>query len=381
MAAAAFDLDTINWIWEQWVGGRSHTAIGRELGLYNQRIGAVINPRGGVAPRPRRRNARHLTLHEREEISRGISQCLSDAQIGRLIGRSRSTIWREIARAGGREHYRAVAADHKATERARRPQAGKLELFPAITEAVVAKLRRNWSPRQIDAWLKLEFPDDPSMHVSHETIYKSLFIQTRGTLRKELTAHLRSKRQARKPRAHSKSNHGHRSIVDGISISERPAEAQDRAVPGHWEGDLILGSHQRSQIATLVERHSRFVMLVKIDSKDTELVTGALAAKMLELPQQLRKSLTWDRGSEMGAHKQFAAKSGLDVYFCDPRSPWQRGSNENTNGLLRQYFPKGTDLSVHSQQHLDEVARELNERPRETLGWMTPAAKLAEVLR
>lgn len=381
MATKEFDLQTINWIWREWVSGRSQLALCRDLGTYNVRIGNVINTRGGVAPRPRRRSSRQLSPAEREEISRGISQGKTDRQIASGLSRHHTTVWREISRNGGRERYRAVAADGAAVNRSGRPQPCKMGLCPELTAAVVAKLKKNWSPRQIDAWLKITYPDRPMMHVSHETIYKTLFIQTRGVLRKELTEHLRTGRPARKPNAHAKSNYAHRPLLDGISISERPAEAEDRAVPGHWEGDLILGARHKSRIATLVERHSRFVMLVKLDAGDTRTVTEALAAKMLELPDQLKRSLTWDRGSEMGEHQRFTNKTGLKVYFCDPRSPWQRGTNENTNKLLRQYFPKGTDLSVHSQEHLDAVAQELNERPRQTLDWKTPAAKLEEALR
>lgn len=376
-----FHPESINEMWRLWSAGGTFIELGELLGVSRRLAKSLVAASGGIAPAPRRRNHRHLSIYDREEISRGIVAGEGDRQIAKRLGRSHTTIWREIGRHGGRRRYRAAVAETRAFENARRPQACKLAKYSALADLIAAKLMLDWSPEQISKWLKVTYPDDSELQVSHETIYKSLFIQTRGTLRKELTAHLRKQRAIRKPHAAKRSDHGYGQITDAISISERPAEAEDRAVPGHWEGDLLMGKTMRSQIATLVERHSRFVMLVKVDSRKSEVVTQALAQKMRELPDQLKRSLTWDRGTEMADHKQFTIATDLDVYFCDPSSPWQRGSNENTNGLLRQYFPKGTDLSIHDQEHLDFIADRLNTRPRKTLDWKTPAATLEEALR
>lgn len=376
-----FHPDSINQMWERWFAGGDSQQLGVLLGVAPQTAMRLIRLRGGITPPARRRSARHLSIGEREEISRGIVRGDSTRQIASRIGRAHTTVSREIVRHGGRERYRAAAADRRAWDRALRPQECKLAGQRKLRDSVAAKLTLDWSPQQISEWLKIEFKDDPSMRVSHETIYKSLFIQSRGTFRKELTAHLRRPKAQRRPRAAGKPGDHVGPIVDGISISERPASIEDRAVPGHWEGDLLVGKQLRSQIATLVERHSRFVMLVKVDSKRADVVAEALAQKMLELPEQLRRSLTWDRGSEMAEHKKFSIATDMEVYFCDPHSPWQRGSNENTNGLLRQYFPKGTDLSIHSQEHLDFIANRLNTRPRQTLGFEDPATTLAKALR
>jgi IS30 family transposase len=318
---------------------------------------------------------------DREEISRGLSARVSMRQIAVRIGKAPSSVSREIKRNGGAQQYRATEAEATARRRARRPKRCRLAQHPRLCRAVARGLRQQWSPEQISLRLQQDFPLDHTMRVSHETIYRSLFIQSRGVLKKQLLEHLRRSRGLRRSRhaaAQARSeNRGQ--VIDGLSIRERPAEAEDRAVPGHWEGDLISGS-RNSHIATLVERHSRFVMLVKVKRKDTLSVTQALARTMQKLPAQLRRSLTWDRGAELANHQQFSIASDMQVYFCDPQSPWQRGSNENTNGLLRQYFPKGTDLSVHSQAHLNTIANRLNQRPRQTLNFRTPAEKLADTV-
>jgi IS30 family transposase len=293
------------------------------------------------------------------------------------LGRAPSTISRELRRNGGRQGYRASCADQAAWDRARRPKRCRLAQNRALARTVADKLQLEWSPRQIAGWLKRRFPDDENDQVSHETIYRSLFIQARGALKKELLAHLRRTRGMRRSRHHTQKTEDHGRITDAVSIRERPAGVEDRAVPGHWEGDLLFGSHN-SQIATLVERHTRYVMLVRVKGKDTETVINALIKHAHGLPRELYRSLTWDRGKEMAEHKRFTLATDIKVYFCDPHNPWQRGSNENTNGLLRQYFPKGTDLSAHSQAHLNAIARRLNERPRETLNYETPAERFAQ---
>jgi IS30 family transposase len=313
-----------------------------------------------------------LSLGEREEISRGVCVSLSIREIARRLGRWPSTVSRELKRHGGCCHYRAALADRQAWDRARRPKPCLLARRRRLRELVAQKLALQWSPPQIAGWLEEQFPADHSMRVSHETIYRSLFIQARGVLKKELLAQLRSRRQLRRSRRANHAHQGRGQIVDAISIRERPAEAEDRAVPGHWEGDLLIGG-KHTQIATLVERHSRFVMLVKVPGKDTQTVVKALSRQVCKLPNALRRSLTWDRGLELAAHKSFTVTTDVQVFFCDPHSPWQRGSNENTNGLLRQYFPKGTELSGYSQAHLNRIALRLNQRPRQTLGFKTPA--------
>jgi IS30 family transposase len=363
-------------IWARYGQGERCSVIGRALGRPERTVRRWLQKHGGFAPAARRRSPRVLTLAEREEISRGLSAQRSLHQIAAQLGRAPSSISREVARHGGRSHYRALQAEHQAWQRARRPKACLLSRHPQLCALVAQKLQHNWSPQQISGWLSKAFAQDHSMRVSHETIYRSLFIQSRGALKKELLGHLRTRRTMRQNRnATRKGLAG--PIVDGISIRERPAEAQDRAVPGHWEGDLIAGSNN-SHIATLVERHSRFVMLVKLSDRNSDTVVKALSRKILRLPEELRRSLTWDQGSELARHKDFTIATDVQVYFCDPHSPWQRGSNENTNGLLRQYFPKRTDLSVHSQAYLDKVALQLNQRPRETLGFDTPADKLSQ---
>ena len=362
-------------LWSRWKAGQSLHEIGRVFGKDHVSIHFMLSQYGGIVPAARRRSLRTLTLAEREDISRGIASGSSIREIAKGLDRAASTVSREVARHGGRPLYRANEADHQAWESALRPKACLLAVHVKLQRIVASKLILDWSPEQISGWLKIQYPDDESMRVSHETIYRSLFIQARGVLKKELIQHLRSKRRIRRSR-HSRAS-GHRSgqIVDAISIRERPAEIEDRAIPGHWEGDLIGGT-KNSHIATLVERHSRFTALVKVPSKDTATVVAALSRHVRKLPAALRRSLTWDRGLEMAKHKAFTVATNVKVYFCDPQSPWQRGSNENTNGLLRQYLPKRTDLSVHTQAELDKIALRLNQRPRKTLGFETPASRL-----
>jgi IS30 family transposase len=359
-------------IWDRWQRGETLNAIGRIFDRPSSSIFSMLAPTGGIRPRPRKRSPIALTLSEREEISRGIAKGHSVRDIAHYLGRAPSTVSREINRNGGYYQYRASDADIATWDRARRPKPCKLRLHPILKRLVVRKLKQNWSPEQIAGWLKDTYPDNGHKQVSHETIYKTLFIQARGALKKELQQYLRSQRAIRRSRQHSKKDEGLGQITNAVSIRQRPAQAEDRAVPGHWEGDLIAGS-KNSHIATLVERHTRYVMLVRVKGKDTETVVNALIEHAHKLPRELYKSLTWDRGKEMSDHQRFTLATDIKVYFCDPQSPWQRGSNENTNRLLRQYFPKGTDLSVHSQAKLNAVARQLNERPRKTLKFKTPA--------
>lgn len=361
-------------MWDRWQRGESMSSIGRLFGRESSSVYSVLSPTGGIRPTPQKRSALSLTLSERETISRGIVQGLSMRTIAQLLSRSPSTVSREIGRNGGLSDYRASDADALAWERAKRPKACKLAQYPRLRRSVIRQLKGKWSPEQIAGWHKRHYAGDMTMQISHETIYRSLFIQARGVLKKELQQCLRSKRAIRRSRHASLKKDGLGQITDTVSIRQRPASIEDRALPGHWEGDLIAGS-KNSYIATLVERHSRYVMLAKVKSKDTETVINALIKHSHKLPSELYKSLTWDRGKEMSDHQQFTLATDIQVYFCDPQSPWQRGSNENTNGLLRQYFPKGTDLSVHSQAKLNAVARQLNERPRKTLEFETPAER------
>ena len=361
-------------LWDRWQRGESLNAIGRAFDRPSSSIFGLLAPSGGIRPPPRQRSRLALTLADREEISRGIACDLSLRAIAARLGRSPSTISRELKRNGGPVAYRATQADQAAWDRARRPKRCKLLCHRPLNRAVAAKLKLQWSPQQIAGWLKREHPQDESHQVSHETIYRSLFIQARGALKKELQQHLRTRRAIRRSKQASLKGEGLGKITNTVSIRERPPSVEDRAVPGHWEGDLIFGTHN-SQIATLVERHTRYVMLAKVSGKDTETVINALIKQAHKLPRELYQSLTWDRGSEMADHQRFTLATDIKVYFCDPQSPWQRGSNENTNGLLRQYFPKGTDLSVHSQAKLNAVARRLNERPRKTLEYETPAER------
>ena len=362
-------------IWRRWKCGQSQHEIGRAFGRPHPTIRKILLPCGGIAPAARRRSRLSLTLAEREDISRGIASDSSIREIARLLKRSASTVSREVARHGGRPAYRAHDADRRAWVSALRPKRCLLAGNRRLRDVVASKLMLDWSPEQISGWLKTRYPNNESMHVSHETIYRSLFIQARGVLKKELMDHLRSKRRMRRSRHASEHGHSRGQIVDAISIRERPAEAEDRAIPGHWEGDLLAGG-KNSYIATLVERHSRFLMLIKVPSKDTAVVVAALSKRVRKLPATLRRSLTWDRGLEMAKHKAFTVATDVQVYFCDPQSPWQRGTNENTNLLLRQYFPRGTDLAPITQAQLDQVELRLNQRPRKTLGFQTPASKL-----
>jgi IS30 family transposase len=365
-------------LWRQRHQGETIAGIGRRLGRYPATIRWILQKHGGIEPPRRTRSARVLSLTERETISRGLAQGHSQRSIARELGRAPSSISREIARNGGAEAYRAEGADRRAWHRALRPKPCKLVIHRRLWRVVIKKLEQAWSPKQIEGWLEVEFPDDKAMRVSAETIYRTLYVQSRGALKKELIKHLRMARPFRRAKRSGTERRG--KIADAVSIRERPPEAEDRAVPGHWEGDLLAGSHH-SFIATLVERHSRWVMLVKVDSKHTDVVVSALSKKIKKLPPALRRSLTWDRGKELSQHKQFTIDTKVQVYFCDPQSPWQRGSNENTNGLLRQYFPKGTDVSQYTQAQLDKVAKQLNERPRQTLGFRTPAFILNKIIQ
>ena len=361
-------------MWNRWRQGDSIATIAQLFDRQHSSVHGIFQASGGIQPPRRRRSRLALTPAEREEISRGIAAGQSIRSIAVLLGRAPSTISREIKRNGGRSQYRASKADQAAWQRSRRPKSCKLAENPTLRRIVAEKLKLHWSPEQIAGWLKQRYPDDENSHVSHETIYRTLFVQARGALKKELQQYLRSKRAMRHPQRTSKKGGGKGEILGMVSIRERPAAVEDRAVPGHWEGDLIFGS-KNSQIATLVERQTRYVILAKVDGKDTETVVNALIKQSHQLPKELYKSLTWDRGKEMSDHQRFTLATDIQVYFCDPQSPWQRGSNENTNRLLRQYFPKGTDLSVHSQAKLNAVARQLNERPRKTLNFDTPAQR------
>src|SRR5271169_2489026 len=362
-------------LWRRWKAGESLHRIGRALDRPHTSIHCLLSHHGGIAPAVRQRALLALTLREREEISRGLASGSSMREIAKGLERAVSTVSREVARHGGHPAYRASPADGEAWQSALRPKRCLLSVNLKLRNIVASKLILDWSPQQISGWLKIQYPADESMRVSHETIYRSLFIQARGVLKKELLVHLRSKRRIRRSQHSRVFQDARGQIVDAISIRERPAEIEDRAVPGHGEGDLIGGT-KNSHIATLVERHSRFTALVKVRSKDTAAVVAALSRQIRRLPTSLRRSLTWDRGLEMAKHKTFTVATNVKVYFCDPHSPWQRGTNENTNRLLRQYLPKRTDLSGYTQSQLDRIALRLNQRPRKTLGFETPASKL-----
>jgi len=361
-------------MWERWQNGESLQQIAQLFDRNHSSIQRILAETGGIRPGQRSRCRLALTLAEREEISRAVVAGHSMRWIATSLGRAPSSISREIERNGGQGCYRASQAEQAAWDRARRPKTCKLAENRTLAHIVANKLQVQWSPEQIAGWLQRTYPGDENYQVSHETIYRSLFIQARGALKKELLEHLRRTRVMRRSRHHTQKTGNHGRITDTVSISERPATVEDRAVPGHWEGDLLFGS-KNSQIATLVERHTRYVMLVKVASKDTETVINALIKNARQLPQELYQSLTWDRGKEMADHKRFTLATDIKVYFCDPQNPWQRGTNENTNGLLRQYFPKGTDISAYSQAKLSAVARKLNERPRKTLNYETPAER------
>jgi IS30 family transposase len=366
-------------MWDRWQRGESLHQIAQLFDRHHSSVRGILAASGGIRPRSRCRSPRALSLAEREEISRGLVTGQSIRGIATSLGRSASTISREVRRNEGPEGYRAAQADQAAWDRARRPKTCKLMRHRTLARHVAGKLQRRWSPEQIAGWLKRCSPDEASDQVSHETIYQTLYIQSRGALKKELLAHLRTTRAMRHSRHHTQKTDNHGRICGTVSISERPAAVEDRAVPGHWEGDLLFGD-RNSQIATLVERQTRYVMLVKVDGKDTQTVIDALIKHAHRLPKELYRSLTWDRGKEMADHRRFTLATDIQVYFCDPRHPWQRGSNENTNGLLRQYFPKGVDLSGVTQAKLNAVARELNERPRQTLGFETPAERFQQAV-
>jgi IS30 family transposase len=366
-----------NLMWERWQQGDSLHDIARLFDRGHSSIQRILVETGGIRPATRRRSRLALSLAEREEISRGVTAGRSMRSIAISLGRAPSTISREIGRNGGQKGYRASKAEQAAWDRARRPKRCKLVENRGLRRIVAEKLQLEWSPEQIAGWLKRRHPDDEHKRVSHETIYRSLFIQARGALKKELLQHLRRTRVMRRSRHYTQKRDAHGRITDTVSIRERPASVEDRAVPGHWEGDLLFGSNNR-QIATLVERHTRYLLLAKVNSKDTETVINALIKQAKKLPSELYRSLTWDRGKEMAEHKRFTLATDIKVYFCDPQNPWQRGSNENTNGLLRQYFPRGTDVSIHSQAKLNAVARRLNERPRKTLDYETPAERFSQ---
>jgi len=366
-------------MWERWRQGDSLQQIAQLFDRNHSSIQGILAEAGGIQPAERCRSESALALTEREEISLALVAEQSIRSIAKFLGRAPSTISREIKRNGGPQCYRASQADQDTWDRARRLKSCKLAQNRMLARIVTSKLRLLWSPEQIAGWLKQAYPDDEDFQVSHETIYRSLYVQARGALKRELQAHLRRTRAMRRSRHHTQKTDDHGRITDTVSISERPATIEDRAVPGHWEGDLLIGSHN-SQIATLVERQTRYVMLVKVAGKDTKTVINGLIKNARKLPQELYKSLTWDRGKEMADHKRFTLATDIQVYVCDPQSPWQRGSNENTNGLLRQYFPKGLDLSTYSQAKLSAVARRLNERPRKTLNYETPAQRFQQTV-
>lgn len=364
-------------VWARWRRGELQVTIAQALGWTHTRVGRLLRGAGGIAPVPRRRSARVLQSAEREEISRGLAAGVSLRALARQLGRAPSTISREVARHGGRGGYRAQTADAAAWARAQRPKPCRLARLPRLRRCVARKLRADWSPEQIAGWLRRTYPERPGMQVSHETIYRSLFVQSRGVLKRELLQHLRRRQVLRRPRRPPGVVAG--PLADAVSIRERPASVEDRAVPGHWEGDLLTGTVD-SQVATLVERQSRYVLLIRMPTKAAPAVAAALARHIRTLPQTLRASLTWDRGRELAAHRAFSLATDVQVYFCDPHSPWQRGSNENTNGLLRQYLPRGVDFSQHSQATLNRIARQLNARPRKTLDFRTPADMLAAIV-
>jgi IS30 family transposase len=361
-------------MWDRWQKGDSLNEIARIFDRSHSSISGILSLTGGIRPAKRTRSHLSLTLSEREEISRGIASQESLRSIAYRLGRAPSTISREIKRNNGDHDYRATQADQAAWDRSKRPKRCKLDGNHLLIKTISSKLQLNWSPQQIAGWLKREYSTEEHNQVSHETIYRSLYVQARGVLKKELIQYLKTQRIMRRSKHSSLKGSGLGQITNTISISERPASVADRAIPGHWEGDLICGS-KNSQIVTLVERHSRYVMLAKVNDRKSESVVTALIKQSKKLPTELYKSLTLDRGSEFADHPRLKTEANIDVYFCDPNSPWQRGTNENTNRLLRQYFPKGTDLSVHSQSKLSAVARQLNERPRKTLAYETPAER------
>lgn len=364
-------------MWDRWKQGDTLHDIARSFNRHHGSVRGILAQSGGLRPPQRTRSNRVLSLAEREEISRGAVAGRSMRSIAASMGRAASTVSRELGRNGGRESCRASSADQTAWDKAHRPKICKLAQNRSLARIVAQRLKMLWSPEQIAGWLKSTFPDDESYQVSHETIYRTLFIQSRGALKKELLQHLRRTRGMRRSRGHTQKTLTHGRICNTLSISERPPSVEDRAVPGHWEGDLLFGSNN-SQVVTLVERQTRYLMIAKVRSKHTQTVIDALVKQARQLPRELYASLTWDRGKEMADHQRFTLATDIKVYFCDPQNPWQRGSNENTNGLLRQYFPKGIDLSSYSQTKLNAVARQLNERPRKTLNYETPAQRFSQ---
>lgn len=364
-------------MWDRWQRGESMHQIAAQFDRYHSSVRQILSANGGIREKPRTRAATALTIDEREAISRGLVAHKSMRSIAAELGRSPSTISREINRNGGCKSYRANKAEAATWERARRPKDCKLKHRTKLCRIIAKKLTKHWSPEQISGWLKLRYPNDESYHVSHETIYKSLFVQARGVLKRELLAYLRTQRKFRRPKSVTLKGKNLGTIPNAIPISERPPSVEDRAIPGHWEGDLIEGS-RNTFVVTLVERQSRYLILAKIDDKRSATVINALIKQANQLPRELYKSLTWDRGTEMKSHADFTIATDIKVFFCDPQSPWQRGSNENTNRLLRDYLPKGVDLSVYSQAKLNSIAKQLNERPRKTLGYRTPADKFGE---
>jgi IS30 family transposase len=375
-----FTVHQKNVIWSLWSQGESLSEIGRQLNKHAGSIFSFLQKYGGIKPAEPHRSKKALTQLEREEISRGLSANLSIRSIAKNLDRAPSTISREIKRNGGSAKYRATRADQHALERAKRPKKCKLQTNPVLNDIIEDKLLNKWSPEQISGYLKRTYPNEITMHISHESIYKTLYIQSRGTLKKELLKSLRTQRVMRQSKKFNTKGNTRGGIIDAVSIHDRPKSVNNRVIPGHWEGDLICGSN-KSYIATLVERTSRFTLLVKLSGNDTTSVVSSITNKVMDLPCQLKKSLTWDRGMELAKHKKFTVDTDIQVYFCDPKSPWQRGTNENTNRLLRQYMPKKTDLSIHTQVELDQIARQLNERPRKTLNFLSPVDKLHEVLQ
>lgn len=369
-----------NQVWQLRKEGYKSWDISQMLQINPGSIHIILHNHGGIEPRKRKEREGHLTIEDRETISRGLASGCSIRAISKILNRPASTISREVCRNGGKNRYRAMVAHQQAQENRKRPKPTLLDINEKLRQHVFEKLLLNWSPEQIAGELPMSYPDDETMRISHETIYKMIYVQTRGTLKKELCAHLRRKRKLRRSRSLGNKSPKQGQILDSVSIRERPAEVDDRVIPGHWEGDLLVGTID-SQVATLVEQTSRFLMLIRLESKQATYVSEAISKHVVTLPDQLKKSLTWDRGSEFADHKNFTVASGIPVYFCDPQSPWQRGSNENTNGLLRQYLPRGQNFSQYSQKDLDAIANELNTRPRKTLGFRTPAAVLDEVLR
>lgn len=362
-------------LWRRWRLGQSLSEIGRALGKQAGSVHGVLASNGGITPRLRTRSGSSLSLADREEISRGLAGGLSIRLIAARLARFASTVSREVNRNGGRAKYRAASADERAWAEAKRPKACLLATNKKLRRVVSEKLQEDWSPQQVSGWLAAVRRGDPTMRVSHETIYRSLYIQARGALNRELVARLRSGRTMRRGKRSSTAGQQRGQIIDAVSIRERPPAVDARTTPGHWEGDLITGS-KNTHIATLVERYSRYLLLVRVRGKDTASVVGALINKVKQLPHGLLLSLTWDRGTELAMHKDFTRETGVPVFFCDPQSPWQRGTNENTNGLLRQYLPSGLDLSTFSQHDLDVIALRMNCRPRKTLGFLSPRARI-----